>query len=342
MTPRLLALAIPASLILLVLFFISVRQMSFRQHTEFEIYQSGLPFEGGFAVCNSCNAIYFSSPTTGKGDIYTFDRETHSLERACGTDECDVTPVVSSDGAQIAYCRQYLNRSEVILVDISSGESRSLHSDFPFNFPIAFSQDNRHLLIAQYVPTGRNGHSIVDLESNEEVSLPGVFFINFSSSDPETIVGVTKHADGVSWVGEWNLEGNLVRWVTRGVRVEPVANSSELLVSRDSQWFLVTDVGEHQLPIAGDRVHITKVDNIVTFWNDSTRQLGTFNVGTDQLIVKEVPQVRVCGMSSTDGIILFHLYFWDRHEDILHEFNIETCELIPLLSVDDARVILDD
>ncbi len=316
--------------------------MSTRRHTRYEIYQSGIPFEGGLTVSAAGDRVYFSSPASRQGDIYFFSPESMSVDRFTGTAECDIMPVVAPDGSRLAYCREYLNHAEVMVVDVATGESRLLASDYPFNYPTAFTHDGQKLLVFQYASGTSRRNVLIDLEANHEVVLPNSSYIDIARSDPESIVGVTTHSDGLEWVAEWNLNGTLVRWITQGDRIEPVVDSPELLIKRGSQWHLASIDGERQLPITGERIFIAKVGDVVAFWSLSDNTLGSYNVATYALTVQDAPearQSRVSGIAASEGLILFQLFNWNRREGGLHQFDLETCELVPLVNTDDARVI---
>ncbi len=310
---------------------ITMCQPSTRQHTRFELYESGLPFEGGLAVASEGDLIYFASPATGDGDIYRFDFNGGAVERVAETDECDIEPVVSPNGSALAFCREFTNRSEVMLVDIGTGRSRSLPSPYTFNHPIGFTHDGRRVLVFQYELASNNRCVLIDIETNDEVEFPDLVSLGFDS-----VIGVAEHPDGGKWVAEWNYDGDLLRWVARGDRVVTVAGSSDLLLAKGSQWFMISDGEERELPISASGIFISKIGPIVGFWNVTSQEIGTFNVETDQLITKDAPQARVSRMSASETMMVLQV------SGVLHRFDLESCELVPLVSVNEASVLIED
>jgi hypothetical protein len=158
---------------------------------------------GGPGPTSDGSSIAYSSPRSGRGDIYVWDRATGSSRRLTASDDFEGQPAFSPDGERIAYQRQEVNhgRWRIWIMNADGSQQRPLSHPSRGNdsYP-QFTADGKAVRFLRSTWAGGRGQTAefveVDLATgNERPS-------NESLAEPVADAGKTWEV-GATWDGVW-------------------------------------------------------------------------------------------------------------------------------------------
>jgi dipeptidyl aminopeptidase/acylaminoacyl peptidase len=150
-----------------------------------------LPWPGeGPAPTENGQAIFYSSPRSGRGDIYVWDRTTGNSRRLTTSDDFEGQPAVSPDGEWVAYQRQERDRGRwrIWIMKSNGSQQRPLtHPSRGNDSQPRFSPDGKSVRFMRATWAGGKGQTAefleIDLASGRESPTPSPAFDDFSVTD---------------------------------------------------------------------------------------------------------------------------------------------------------------
>lgn len=121
-------------------------------------YTSGGFFDSGTPSLAPDNSkIVFSSPRTGRGDIYFCDLNGNERKRLTSNPCFEAQPVYSPDGTLIAFVREENGYQHIFVMDTDGRNELQLTYGRVFDRIVSFSQDASHIWFRRAKPTGGFG-----------------------------------------------------------------------------------------------------------------------------------------------------------------------------------------
>jgi Tol biopolymer transport system component len=118
--------------------------------SRWEIYAGGGSFLGTHpSVSPDGVSMVYSTPATGNGDIYRFDRTTGKHVRLTTDPEYDGYPVFSRDGRHIVFEHETNGISHLYVMDYDGKNERPLTDEPAFDFGASFSNDGRTIVFCR-------------------------------------------------------------------------------------------------------------------------------------------------------------------------------------------------
>ena len=94
-------------------------------------------------------SVVYSTPMTGHGDIYRFDRKTGKNVRLTTNPEFDGYPLFSRDGKHVVFERETGGIAHLWIIGADGRDQRPLTDGPTFDFGAAFTQDGRTIVFCR-------------------------------------------------------------------------------------------------------------------------------------------------------------------------------------------------
>jgi hypothetical protein len=116
--------------------------------------------------------VYFSSPRSGNGDIFAYDRDKRVVQPIVHTDFTETTPLVSTTGNKLAYEQKSPGSSQVRVKHLDTGVIDSLSPTNVFDELSQVSPDGRQVIVRRSHYSGGLGKQVTCWLLSVEPSLP--------------------------------------------------------------------------------------------------------------------------------------------------------------------------
>ena len=124
----------------------------------FSAYEGGGHYAAGPPSISPDDAtIVYSSPRSGRGDIYRVGRDGTGDRRLTLTDDFETQPAYSPDGRRIVYLREVGGYSHLWVMDADGSNQSALTSGRTYDLSCQFSADGKSILFDRSPPTGGLG-----------------------------------------------------------------------------------------------------------------------------------------------------------------------------------------
>jgi hypothetical protein len=128
---------------------------SWQHYAQGGVFPSGPPY-----FCPKDGRLYFSSPETGNGDIYSMELSRYFIKRITSSAACDMAPLVDCDSKRIFFSREAEGTRHIWAMDLDSLQQIRLTSGRYLDDLTAISADGKHLLFSRSPLTLGMGKSV--------------------------------------------------------------------------------------------------------------------------------------------------------------------------------------
>lgn len=118
------------------------------RYKETGVYDGGAP-----SSCPITGRIFFSSPRTGRGDIYVYDGDRSDVRRLTDDPSFESWPVGSPDGKWVAYAKEEGGRTRLWIMSSDGEGQRPLTDGSCFDHPREFSPDGSTVYFVRAYPS---------------------------------------------------------------------------------------------------------------------------------------------------------------------------------------------
>jgi Tol biopolymer transport system component len=113
-----------------------------------QCYEGGGEYQGtNPAFSHNGASVIYSTPATGHGDIYRYDRATKKNVRLTSDPEYDGSPSPSKDGKQIFFIREKENVGHFWVMDVDGSHQRQLTDGPRYDVVASFSKNGKTILL---------------------------------------------------------------------------------------------------------------------------------------------------------------------------------------------------
>jgi len=204
-------------------------------------YRSGGNFiTGPLSFGADCQTLYFASPATGQGDIYSIDLKTRVKMRLTSTPECDISPHYLPESDRLLFNRESDQRRHIWSMATDGSDQQQITFGGYLDDLVEVSSNEKHILIRRSPLSLGLGRLVrlylLSIESPETGPQQVGTSASFSPSGDEIVFNPVDAPQEI-WI--WSLS-NDVKW--------RVGSGTSPVMSPDGKSILAI-----KLPESGDR-----------------------------------------------------------------------------------------